>query len=230
MRVLLIGETGLGKTVTALTLSQFFNTTYFDTEEGTLLWLNQFNLKKCRLLKITKWDNSLMNIANLVSNSELVVLDSLSTLMDHYQDYLQQYVRNKQEFPMPTATGVVKLKVDPEFVVLPMQLYQLLYDTMLNVVDQLIRVSNNCIITMHPIETRQLSIEGKVIQSHGRYKFVQSIYRRMDIILHYVRPMQCNVVKCRGLVEDVGLVNPIEFLKSYMGVKENGNRDDKGNT
>lgn len=215
MRILLIGETGMGKTVTALTLSQFFNTTYIDTEEGTLLWLkSQFNMDKSnfKLILIDKWSNF------SVPNSELIVLDSLSTLTEHYQDYLQSYVREKGEVPMPTATGIMKLRIDPQFVVLPVQLYQLLYDTMINVVDNVIRNSEHCIITMHPIETRQLSIDGKIIESHGRKKFVQSIYRRMDVILQYVKPMQCNVVKCRGKTDVNSVVDPIEFLKELMEV------------
>ena len=221
MKVLLIGETGTGKTYTALSLSKFFNCVYLDTENGTELWLKHFNLdrEKFRLLVIDSW-SSYKAINSKIPESQLIVLDSLSTLQDHYFDYIQQYVRERKEFPMPTATGVVRLKYDSEFIVMPMQLYQLLYDTMINVLDSLIRKASNLIVTMHPIETRQLSIDGQIIQSHGRQKFVQSIYRRMDIILHYTKPMQCRVVKARGFVDLPESVNPIDFLKQVLNVNE----------
>jgi len=221
MRILLVGETGLGKTVTALTLSQFFKTVYIDTEEGTELWKQHFKLDNCSIYRITEWNNGIPKfIENATANTELAVIDSLNSLMDHYVDYLESYVKTKQKIPIPTAGAMTELKVDPEFVVLPYQVWTLVYDTMLNIVMTAIRNSKHVIVCMHPIETRQLSVDGKIIHSHGRLKFVQAIYRQMDIILKFKSTMLCDVVKCRGRFDKPSNVEPVSFLKELTGVKE----------
>jgi len=218
MRVLLIGETGMGKTVTALTISQFFNTIYYDTEGGTELWLSKYKVNG-RVIQLREWFKDMLRVFES-NTADLVVLDSISTLLEHYTDYLQKYIRQTGKFPLPTAGVMSELRIDPEFVVLPMQVYPLIYDTMLNVVDAVSRVCKHCIIVSHPIETRQLSIDGRVVHSHGRHKYLQGLCRRADIILKFVKPMTAQVVKCRGVVNPPNEVNPIEFLKQLMGVKE----------
>jgi len=222
MKILLIGETGTGKTYTSLTLSKFFNTIYIDTENGTELWLKnyfKFDKERFKLVLVDSW-YSYKTVDSKISESKLIVLDSLSALQDHYVDYVQQYVRERREFPMPTATGIVKLRYDTEFIVLPMQLYQLVYDTMLNVIDSLARRAEHLIVTMHPIETKVATLDGQVVQSRGSQRYVQAICRRMDIILSYTEPMRAKVVKARGFLDLPEFVNPIDFLKQVLNVNE----------
>jgi len=41
MRILLIGDTGTGKTVTSLSISKYFRTIYYDVDLGTSLWVKK---------------------------------------------------------------------------------------------------------------------------------------------------------------------------------------------
>jgi len=222
MRVLLIGETGRGKTFTALTMSKKFDTTYIDTERGTELWFKE-EFKDLRssikLIEVNEWNDKIGK--NLLSfkadEKELVVLDSLSELLEHYKDYLQKKVKKDKKYPMPTGSGVVDLTskgIDPELIVLPMQMYSLIYDTTLNVLSTCLK-AKHCIVTMHPIETRQITMDGKIVHSAGKLSFLQSVYRKVDIILKYKDVLKADILKVRGHKKEED-VNPIDFLKEVM--------------
>jgi len=159
---------------------------------------------------------------------DMIVVDSISELYEKYKDYVQDYVRRTGKFPMPVATGVVDLLrkgIDPEFITLPMQMYGLLYDTILNVVMDAVSYAKYCIVTMHPLETRMaVNLENgtsQIIHSSGKLNFLQGVYRKMDIILKLKKPMKAQVLKARGEFElPDDFVNPIEYLKEKLEVKE----------
>jgi len=229
MRVLIIGDTGTGKTFTSLSLSKFFKTVYYDVDIGTELWVRTLKVNP-KIVKIRTWeDYKKWDIKKVIdiAKPELVVLDSLSELYEKYKDYVQRYIRETGKFPMPVATGVVDLKrkgIDTEFITIPMQMYALLYDEILNVVTDFTSLAENVIITMHPIETRVVAMladgSNEIVHSSGKLQFLQGVYRKVDIILHLVKPMKAKIIKARGLLEvPENLVNPLEFLKELMGVE-----------
>jgi len=229
MRILLIGETGTGKTVTALSLSKFFRTVYYDVDLGTELWKEKLEIgKNVKIIEIHNWQEykqmDIKRTANI--KPDLIVVDSISELYERYKDYVQDYVRKTGKFPMPVATGVVDLLrkgIDPEFITIPMQMYGLLYDTILNVVTDATSNARHSIITMHPLETRMaVNMDNgsmQIIHSSGKLSFLQGVYRKVDIILKLKKPLQAQVLKARGefeLPED--FVNPIEYLKEKLGI------------
>ena len=231
MKTLLVGETGTGKSYTALTISRFFRTAYIDADfEGAKPWLeSEFkdldSSDRFNVVYIKEWNDKLKRMT--VKDVELVVLDSLSHLMELYKDYLQEIIKREKKYPMPQGTGIVDLEkqgIDPELIVLPMQVHSLIYDTMLNIVTNLVKSCSNVIIIMHPIETRQLTMDGKIVYSSGKLRFVQGIYRLMDCILKYHAPMTASVVKVRGIKKPSDEVNPVEFLKELWRL-ENGERE-----
>ena len=230
VRVLLVGDTGRGKTLTSLSVAKNFKTLYYDVDLGTELWVKSLNIdtEKVRILPIRDWNDykkfDLSKLAN--KRPQLVVIDSLSELYEKYKDYVQSYVRETGKFPMPVATGVVDLTkkgINTEFITLPMQLYGLLYDTILNVVTQAASYAEHTIITMHPLETRMAvqleSGSNTVIHSSAKLSFLQGIYRKVDVIIKLTKPMVGEVVKSRGDVKPVtGPVDPVEFILKKMGV------------
>ena len=222
MKVLLKGETGTGKTFISLYFSRYFKTVYFDTEKGTELWLEEEfkDLKENKQFKVFDMSTWLGSSVNLVG-VDLVVIDSISELMEVYKDFLQNKIRAERKFPLPTATGIVDLDYkgyDPDMIVLPAQVYQLLYDNVINFVTNCIRCAKHVIATLHPIETRQLSFDGKVIESHGRKSFVQSLNRKFDVIISLRNPEEGYLEKSRGKVVKEKKINPIEYLKNLFGV------------
>lgn len=232
VRVLLIGDTGRGKTVTSLSVSKNFKTLYYDVDLGTDLWLQSLGItgkNNIRILKIRDWeDYKKFDLQRLAGKQrpQLVVIDSISELYDKYKDYVQRYVRETGKFPMPVATGVVDLTkkgINTEFITLPMQLYALLYDTIVNVVTAATSYSEHTIITMHPLETRMVAHRpdgsSEIVHSSAKLGFLQSIYRKVDVIIKLPKPMQGQVVKSRGDLKPVDeLVDPIEFILKKMGV------------
>lgn len=230
MKILIIGETGTGKTVTSLSISKFFRTLYYDVDLGTGLWLKslQVNEKKVRIIKIRTWEEyKEKNIQKLsITKPDMIVIDSLSELFEKYKDYVKGYVKKTGKFPMPVATGVVDLLrkgIDPEFITLPMPMYTLVYETIADIVRDAVSYSEHTIITMHPMETRVVAqlADGtsEVVHSSGKLSFLQKIYRNMDVILKLKKPMQAQVIKSRGdLKVPKELVNPVEFLKEKLGI------------
>jgi len=230
VRVLLIGDTGRGKTVTSLSIAKDYRTLYYDVDLGTDLWLKPLGMSgksKVRILKIRDWeDYKKFDLQKLAGKQrpQLVVIDSISELYDKYKDYVQRYVRETGKFPMPVATGIVDLTkkgIDTEFITLPMQLYSLLYDTIVNVVTAATSYSDHTIITMHPLETRMIANRpdgsSEIVHSSAKLGFLQSIYRKVDIIIKLTKPMQGQVVKSRGdLKPPDQLVDPIEFIRSKI--------------
>lgn len=232
VRVLLIGDTGRGKTLTSLSVAKNFRTLYYDVDLGTDLWLQSLGITEksgVRILRIRDWeDYKRFDLQKLAGKQrpQLVVIDSISELYDKYKDYVQRYVRETGKFPMPVATGVIDLTkkgIDTEFITLPMQLYALLYDTIVNVVTSAVSYSDHAIITMHPLETRMVAnrLDGssEIVHSSAKLSFLQSIYRKVDVIIKLSKPMQGQVVKSRGDLKPIeGLVDPIEFILKKMGV------------
>lgn len=234
-RVLLVASTGRGKTLTSLSMAKHFRTLYYDVDLGTEAWLKPLGLednKRIKILQIRDWeDYKKFSIRELAKRTkpDLIVVDSISELYDKYKDYVQNYVRSTGKYPMPVATGVVDLVkkgINTEFITLPMQMYALLYDTIVNVVTEATSYAPNTIITMHPLETRMIAQMGngssEIVHSSSRLNFLQSIYRKVDVILKYPKPMDAQVVKSRGDLKPVeNTVNPIEFLSNKMGVSDN---------
>jgi len=233
VRVLLVGDTGRGKTLTSLSVAKHFKTLYYDVDLGTDLWVQALNIdtNTVKILKIRDWEDykrfDLQKLANK-SRPQLVVIDSISELYEKYKDYVQSYVRETGKFPMPVATGVVDLTkkgINTEFITLPMQLYGLLYDTILNVVTAATSYAENTIITMHPLETRMAvqleSGNSTVIHSSAKLSFLQGIYRKVDVIIKLTKPMVGEVVKSRGDLKPIeGPIDPVEFILKKMGVSE----------
>ena len=231
MRVLLIGDTGTGKTVTSLTLSKYFRTLYYDIDLGTEEWKETLSIgNNVRIVEIRDWkeykNRDIKKGINM--KPDMIVVDSISELYEKYKDYVQDYVRKTGKFPMPVATGVVDLLrkgIDPEFITIPMQMYGLLYDTILNVVTNAVSYSKHSIITMHPLETRMaVNLENgtsQIIHSAGKLNFLQGIYRKVDVIIKLKKPMKGQVLKARGELElPEDFVDPIEYLKRKLGVKD----------
>lgn len=237
VRVLLIGDTGRGKTLTSLSVAKKFRTLYYDVDLGTDLWLEPLNIDSkngVRILKIRDWeDYKKFDLQKLAGKQrpQLVVVDSLSELYDKYKDYVQRYVRETGRFPMPVATGIVDLTkkgINTEFITLPMQMYALLYDTILNVVTDAVSYSDNTIITLHPLETRMIANRSdgssEIVHSSAKLSFLQGIYRKVDVIIKLVKPMQGQVVKSRGDLKPVeGAVDPVKFILRKMGVGGDNN-------
>ena len=231
MRVLLIGDTGTGKTVTSLTLSKYFRTLYYDIDLGTEEWKETLSVgNNVRIVEIRDWkeykNRDIKKGINM--KPDMIVVDSISELYEKYKDYVQDYVRKTGKFPMPVATGVVDLLrkgIDPEFITIPMQMYGLLYDTILNVVTNAVSYSKHSIITMHPLETRMaVNLENgtsQIIHSAGKLNFLQGIYRKVDVIIKLKKPMKGQVLKARGELElPEDFVNPVEYLKRKLGIKD----------
>jgi len=228
MKVLLIGETGTGKTFLSLHISQFFETAYVDTEDGIDEWIEsgifKFD-KKFRVTKVLQWSDSFR-----VPVKELVVIDSVSELMEHYKDYLQEYIRREKKFPMPNVTGIVDLEqkgYDTDKITLPVQLYQLVYDTILNVVSEAVRYNKNLIVTMHPIETRTITMDGKIVHSKGRLEFLQGLHRKFDCVLVLKNPEEGIVKKIRGRIMKDNKVNAKQFLEKLFKIGGGGNSENK---
>jgi len=233
VRFLIIGDTGTGKTVTSLSVARYFRTLYYDVDIGTELWTRTLGVdtSRVKILTIRDWEDykrfDLQKLANK-QRPQLVVVDSISELYDKYKDYIQRYVRETGKFPMPVATGVVDLTkkgINTEFITLPMQMYSLLYDTIVNVVTAATSYSTHTIITMHPLETRMVAHRpdgsSDIVHSSAKLSFLQSVYRKVDVIIKLVKPMQGKVVKSRGdlqVPEDI--VNPVEFITKKIGVVE----------
>jgi len=237
VRVLLIGDTGKGKTLTSLSVAKNFRTLYYDVDLGTDLWLKPLGIeekKDVKILKIRDWeDYKKFDLQRLAGKQrpQLVIIDSISELYDKYKDYVQHYVRETGKFPMPVATGIVDLTkkgIDTEFITLPMQLYALLYDTIVNVVTAATSYSDHTIITMHPLETRMIASRpdgsSEIVHSSAKLSFLQAIYRKVDVIIKLPKPMQGQVVKSRGDLKPIDeLVDPVEFILKKMGVGGNNN-------
>ena len=231
MRILLVGDTGTGKTVTSLTLSKFFRTVYYDVDLGTELWMKTLEVgKNVKIVHIRDWndykDKEVKKVLSI--KPDMIVIDSVSELYEKYKDYVQDYVRKTGRFPMPVATGVVDLLrkgIEPEFITIPMQMYGLLYDTILNVVTEAVSYTKHSIITMHPLETRMaVNLENgtsQIIHSAGKLNFLQGIYRKVDVIIKLKKPMKGQILKARGELQvPEDLVNPVDYLKEKLGVKE----------
>ena len=232
VKVLIIGNTGKGKTLTSLTLSKHFRTIYYDVDLGTDPWDESLHFKEWKNLKVLRirdWEDYKRTPIGEVSKKnkpDLVVVDSLSELFGKYKDYLKQYVRKTGRFPMPVATGVVDLTkkgINPEFVSLPYQMYSLLYDTIEDVASDAVSYSDHTIITMHPLETRMAVQKSdgssEIVHSSAKLGFLQRIYRKVDVIIKLSKPMRGEVVKSRGDLKPVeGAVDPVEFLKRKMGI------------
>jgi len=224
VRVLLIGDTGRGKTLTSLSVANNFRTLYYDVDLGTDLWLDTLKIdNKVRILRIRDWeDYKKFDIKELAKKTkpDLIVVDSVSELYDKYKDYVQNYVRKTGKYPMPVATGIVDLVkkgIDTEFITLPMQMYALLYDTIINVVTDATSYAQHAIITMHPLETRMIAQLGngssEIVHSSSRLNFLQAIYRKVDVIIKLPKPMKGQVIKSRGDLKPVeGVIDPIDFL------------------
>jgi len=234
VKVLIIGNTGNGKTLTSLTLSKYFRTVYYDVDLGTDPWDESLHFKEWKNLKVLKirdWEDYKKTPIGEVSRKskpDLVVVDSLSELFGKYKDYLKRYVRETGKFPMPVATGVVDLfkkGIDPEFVSLPYPMYSLLYDTIEDVVSDAVSYSDHTIITMHPLETR-IAVQksdgsSEIVHSSAKLGFLQRIYRKVDVIIKLPKPMTGEVAKSRGDLEPTkGAIDPVEFLKKKLGVVE----------
>jgi len=233
VRVLLLGSTGRGKTLTSLSIAKHFRTVYYDIDLGTDLWLKTLNItednSKIKILRIRDWEDYIkFDIKKVAKKNRpnLIVVDSISELFDKYKDYVQNYVRETGRFPMPTATGIVDLTkkgINTEFITLPMQMYSLLYDTIVNVVTNATSYSDHTIITMHPLETRLVAQLGngssEIVHSSSKLNFLQSIYRKVDVIIKLPKPMQGQVIKARGDLQPIDKpVDPIDFIKEKFGV------------
>ncbi len=237
VRVLLIGDTGRGKTVTSLSVAKHFRTLYYDVDLGTDLWVKALDVgSNVRILKIRDWEDykkfDLQRLSN-VNKPQLIVIDSLSELYDKYKDYVQRYVRETGKFPMPVATGIVDLSkkgINTEFITLPMQLYALLYDTIINVVTAATSYARHTIITLHPLETRMVANlsdgSSEIVHSSSKLSFLQSIYRKVDVIIKFPKPMVGQVVKSRGDLRPIeDTIDPVQFILDKLGV---GGDDDGG--
>lgn len=207
VRMLIFGETGTGKTYNLLNLfgkvCKDGESLYVDCDyRGTEMWLDSVDVCRDRLVYISDWVEWKRLYSTITDRQwDIIILDSLSSLMEMYHDYLQNYIRVKKQYPLPTGTGVVNLDdkgIDPEMIVLPMQMYSLVYDTMLNVVTDLMKYSKNVVVVCHPIETRQLTFDGKVIHSAGRLSFKQSLQRKMDVVVAMRTFDVCDILKIRG--------------------------------
>ena len=178
VKVLMIGESGVGKTHTCVEVSKVIKSIIIDVDEGAEPIIQKLNAEETvQKLDGTPYSTFIRSLKQAVqSDAEMIIIDSLTELKEVIKRHIKEKILQKGEFFIGGVERESPKRIaDPDLFVLTWELHPAVYDKIRDIMRFINSAGKSFIVTYHP------PVGDKV--SQGEAKMLAELKRITDIMV-----------------------------------------------
>lgn len=176
-KILMIGESGIGKTHTCIEICKVTNSILIDVDDGAEEIIQKLNANVQRLSGATYTNFAKSLKQALKSNADMVIIDSLTELKEIIKRHIKDKIIQKGEFYVGGIERDEPKKIaDKDLFVLTWELHPPVYDTIRDIMRAINASGKSYIFTYHPPFSEKLS--------QGEAKLLSELKRLSNIVVN----------------------------------------------
>jgi len=178
VKVLMIGESGIGKTHTCVEVSKVIKSVIIDVDNGAEPIIQKLNAEETvQRLDGTPYTTFLQSLKLAIkSDAEMIIIDSLTELKEVIKRHIKDKILKKGEFFIGGVERETPKRIaDPDLFVLTWELHPAVYDNIRDIMRAINSAGKSFIVTYHPPAGDKVS--------QGEAKILSELIRITDIVV-----------------------------------------------
>ena len=210
VKMLMIGESGIGKTHTCVEIAKVIRAALIDVDDGATEIIQKLNADSITRLNGSSYKNFVISLKQaLQSDCDLIIIDSLTELKEVIKRHIKDKILQKGEFYIGGIERDEPRKVaDRDLFILTWELHPPVYDAIRDIMRIINSSGKSFIFTYHPPFSDKLS--------QGEAKILSELKRLSNIVVQ-ITTDNVTILKDRFMnLKELDRSDFIDYLKTII--------------